>query len=281
MYDLSKFLLTVWQCFFIAPVIRRKSGVGSADKLYSFSTLWYVLNVCVLCACLACGLCAVMDDLYASKMGRSLRMQNTSSAVVTMLQVGLMSMVCVLSVTGSAGRHQALLEIGQQLKHVDAVLAVSCSAGQAAMVWFAFVLLSFHAVLFTIDGYWWYTLSPISWMYLVCYVYMIIDLAALLMYAQIAWTIGLRFQQINMVIERKLTATFIASDGNPFGDAVGYYELYSRAPLHRQLKFTRKTEMPFVVTDNYYNDKHTKSGSYNHTYNILILYYIPILYSYI
>lgn len=265
MYDLSKFLLRVWQCFFIAPVIRRKSSASDAERSYAFSTLWYVLNMCVLCACLAGGLCVVMDDLNASKVGRSLRMQNTTSAVVTVLQVVLMSMVCVLSVTGSAGRHHTLLEIGQQLKHVDAVLAVSCHAGQSVMVRSAFILLSFHAVLYTVDGYWWYTLSPASWMYFVCYVYLIIDLAALLMYAQISWSIGLRFQQINVAIERKLTATFVCNNNQLGGEAAGCYESRSHLFLRRQRTFNRKNEISTIVTKgNYYNhnDTSTKSGLY-------------------
>lgn len=264
MYDLSKFLLRIWQCFFIAPVIRRKSGVSAAESLYAFSTLWYVFNMCVLCGCLAGGLYAIMEDLNASKMGRSLRMQNTTSAVVTVLQVVLMSMVCVLSVTGSANRHHTLLEIGQQLKHVDTILAVSCHAGQTVMVWFAFILLSFHAVLYTVDGYWWYTLSPTSWMYSVCYVYLIIDLAALLMYAQIAWSIGLRFQQINVAIERKLITMFICNS-NPFKETVSCHaNNFNRPFLRRLRKFNRKNEISIIVTDNYYNhnDTSTKPGLY-------------------
>jgi len=200
MYDFSKILLRLWQCLFIAPVTRR-SGSGCDGDTYVFNSRWYALNVAVLCVCLTGGLCAIIDDLSASTTGRSLRMSNTSASVVTMLQVLLMSIVCALPVTCSADRHQTLLAIGQQLRHVDAVLGVSSnqSLGQ-----YAFVLVCFHAVLFTVDGYLWYILSPTSWMYTVCHLYTLIELAAMLMYAQIAWSIGRRFQEVNMELERKL-----------------------------------------------------------------------------
>jgi hypothetical protein len=50
----------------------------------------------------------------------------------------------------------------------------------------------------------WYALSSISWLYGVSYVYLSIDLAAMLMYAQIAWNIGRRFEDINAEVEVKL-----------------------------------------------------------------------------
>lgn len=215
MYEFSNVLLRLWQYFFIAPVTRRRPGSGgSGEDKYVFNSWWHALNVAVLCACLAVTLCAVMDDLHASKTGRSLRMPNTSAAVVTLLQMVLMSMVCVFSVTRSADRHQTLLAIGRQLRHVDAVLGASSSQ---PMVRYAFVLVAFHAALFTADGFLWYSLNPINWMYCICYVYLLIELAAMLMYAEIAWSIGLRFQEVNVEIERKLAVFRKTSNGAACG----------------------------------------------------------------
>lgn len=197
MYNLSKAMLRVWQCFFIAPVIR---CTGDSNK-YTFNTRWYSLNLLMFSMLLTGVVWAIVDDLYASQSGLSLRMQNTSSGVVMVLQVFLLTVVCALSVICSASRHRTLCDIGQQLRYVDAVLGTT--TGQLATQ-FAFCLVSLHGVLFTVDGYLWYSLSPNSWMYFVCYVYLFIDLAAMLMYAQIAWNIGHRFQDINDEIERKL-----------------------------------------------------------------------------
>lgn len=213
MYGFSNVLLRLWQCFFIAPVTRQADDRNVGADKYVFNSWWHALNVAVLCVCLAGGLCAVTDDLSASKAGRSLRMPNTSATVVTMLQMMLMSMVCALSVTCSADRHRTLLAIGRQLRHVDTVLGAS--GGQPfAMMRYAFVLVGFHAVLFAADGYLWYSLSPISWMYTVCYLYLFINLAAMIMYAHIAWSIGRRFQEVNVEIERKL-AVFRKTGGRP------------------------------------------------------------------
>lgn len=204
MYSYSRILLNVWRCCFIAPVIRKPADTNGGDQ-YAVSTLWYVTNLGVLFACLASGVWTVVDDLNASNVGRSLRMQNTSSAVVTVVQLSLMSMVCTLAVTGSAGRHRTLMDIERQLRRVDAALGVTVRQTMGPL---SFFLVMFHAVLFTVDGYLWYNLSPVSWMYFVCYVYLFIDLAAMLMYAQIARNIGSRFDRVNVEIERKLAGSW-------------------------------------------------------------------------
>ncbi|XP_060871411.1 gustatory receptor for sugar taste 43a-like [Metopolophium dirhodum] len=205
MYHCSKVLLKVWQCLFIAPVtLRRKPAVDSSvqpQPYYTFSVWWYAFNLAVLVACVTGGAWAVMEDTRASATGRSLRIQNTSSAIVTALQVTLQCLVCGLAITCSAGRHAMLQDIERHLNHADAVLRVS--TGQPAAR-YTLALVTFHAALFAVDGYLWNTLSPATWMYGVCYVYMFIDLATMLMYAQIAWNIGRRFEDINAAIECKL-----------------------------------------------------------------------------
>lgn len=183
----------------------------------------YALNLVVLCACLAIGLWAVMDDLRAAKAGRSLRMQNTSAAIVTVLQVALMSMVCAMAVTGSAGRHGALLEIERQLRHADAVLGVRAAQPVAR---FACALLAFHAVLFAVDGCLWHALSPSSWMYFVCYAFLFIELAVMLMYAQIAWSIGHRFGYINAEIETRLATAAVLGGFRKLADVASCTPCY-------------------------------------------------------
>lgn len=212
MYDCSKFLLRLWQCLLIIPVTRTPDG-AVGDDAYAFSGWRYAFNLVALAACLATGLWALLDDLQSAKTGRSLRMQTTSAAVVTFLQVLLMAMVCVLAVACSAGRHRTMLEIGRQLKHVDAVLEVPAVR---PLDWFAPVLVGVHAALFALDGHSWYALSPFNWAYCVCYVYQLIDLAAMLLYAQTAWSIGHRFEKINAEIERKL-----AGQQNDYGCSGG------------------------------------------------------------
>lgn len=199
-------LLKVWQCLFIAPVtLRRKPADGGSvrpQSNYTFSVWWYAFNIAVLVACMAVGAWALVVDTQAFAMGRSFRIQNTSSAVVTALQVTLQCLVCTLAITCSAGRHTMLLDIERHLNHADAVLRVSTDQPMAR---YTLVLVTFHAALFAVDSYLWYVLSPATWMYEVCYVYMFIDLATMLMYAQIAWNIGRRFEDINAVIECKLS----------------------------------------------------------------------------
>lgn len=189
---------------FIAPVIiRRKPAIGNGvqpQSYYAFSVWWYAFNLTVMVACVIVGVWAVVEDARASSTGRSLRIQNTSSAIVTALQVTLQCLVCGLAITCSAGRHSMLQDIERHLNHADAVLRVS--TGQPA-AWYTVVLVTFHAALFTVDCYLWSSLSPVTWMYCVCYVYMFIDLATMLMYAHIAWNIGRRFENINKAIECK------------------------------------------------------------------------------
>lgn len=190
--------MKLWQCLLIAPVVRKRSGGGDE---YAFSGAWYAFNLGVLCACLVCGLAAVSDDLRAAKAGRSLRMQNTSSAVVTVLQISLEFITCAMAVVWSAARHRTLLAIERQLKRVDAALA-TCPGQPVAR--YSLALVAVHVVLCAVDGQTWYELSSISWLYGVSYVYLSIDLAAMLMYAQIAWNIGRRFEDINAEVEAKL-----------------------------------------------------------------------------
>jgi len=191
---------------FIAPVtLRRKPAVDGSEQpqsYYTISVWWYAFNLAVLVVSVTCGLWAVMQDARASSTGRSLRIQNTSSAIVTALQVTLQCLVCGLAIACSVGRHAMLQDIERHLNHADAVLRVS--TGQPAAR-YTLALVTFHAALFAVDGYLWNTLSPATWMYNVCYVYMFIDLATMLMYAQIAWNIGRRFEDINAAIECKLT----------------------------------------------------------------------------
>lgn len=245
MYGLSKSMLMLWQCSFIAPVTRR-SGDGGGK--YAFNTTWYAFNLAVLGVLLTGIVWAVMDDLRASQLGLSLRMQNTSSGVVTVLQVFLLTVVCVLPVTCSASRHQTLSDIGLQLRRVDAALGTP-RADQQVVVQFAVCLVGLHVGLFAMDGYLWYSFTPISWMYFVCYVYLFIDLSAMLMYAQIAWSIGHRFQNVNDAIERKLAGfqkTFATA-------ATGYGR-----PVQRAWKFAESTvqvscaDVP--TADTYYYD---------------------------
>ncbi|CAH1724354.1 unnamed protein product [Aphis gossypii] len=216
MYGFSKVLLRVWQCMLIAPVtLRRKPASGDAkpQSHYAFRVWWYVFNLAVLAVCLASGVWTVAEDTRASTAGRSVRIQNTSSAIVTSLQVTLMCLVCTLAVACSADRHPMLLDIERHLNRTDAVLRVSAVQAVAR---YTPVLVTFHAALFVVDGYSWYTLSPATWTYCVCYVYMSIDLATMLMYAQIAWNIGRRFEDINAAIEYKLVGiqTTMSDRGN-------------------------------------------------------------------
>ncbi|XP_060835416.1 gustatory receptor for sugar taste 43a-like [Rhopalosiphum padi] len=222
MYDFSDVLLRVWQCLLIAPVTLQRKAVGGGaqpQSQYAFNIWWYALNLAVLAACLAGGVWTVAEDTRAATAGRSVRIQNTSSAIVTALQVTLQCLVCTLAVACSAGRHATLLDIERHLNRTDAVLRVS--AGQP-VARYTPALVAFHAALFAVDGYLWYALSPATWMYCVCYVYMSIDLATMLMYAQIAWSIGRRFEDINVAIEYKLigiqTNVAAASDRNRRGN---------------------------------------------------------------
>ncbi|XP_025410155.1 gustatory receptor for sugar taste 43a-like [Sipha flava] len=201
MYGCSRVLLKLWQCLLIAPVVRNRGGGGGRGDEYTFNAVWYTFNLSVLCACLVCGLAAVSDDLQAAKGGRSLRMQNTSSAVVTVLQISLEFITCAMAVISSAARHRTLLAIERQLKRVDAALA-TCPGQPVAR--YSLALITVHVVLCVVDGRMWYALSSISWLYGVSYVYLSIDLAAMLMYAQIAWNIGRRFEDINAEVEVKL-----------------------------------------------------------------------------
>ncbi|XP_025195576.1 gustatory receptor for sugar taste 43a-like [Melanaphis sacchari] len=205
MYDFSKVLLRVWQCLLIAPVtLRWKPAGGNAQRRrshYAFNAWWYAFNLAVLAACVAGGMWTVAEDARAFTAGRSMRIQNTSSAVVTTLQVTLQCLVCTLAVACSAGRHVMLLDIERHLNRTDAVFRVSADQPLAR---YTPTLVAFHAALFAVDGYLWYALSPATWMYCVCYVYMFIDLATMLMYAQVAWNIGRRFEDINAAIEYKL-----------------------------------------------------------------------------
>lgn len=224
------------------------------------------MNLGVLCACLAFGLWAVMDDLRAAKDGRSLRMQNTSAAIVTVLQVALMSMACAVAVTGSAGRHGALLEIERQLRHVDRALDVRAGQPVARC---ACALLAFHAVLFAVDGYLWHTFSPSSWMYFVCYVFLFIELAVMLMYAQIAWSIGLRFEYINAEIEAKLAA-MSGVRSRPTG---GWHAVpsYGR-PLHEFKGFAGAAAAfiePATLTDRRRNHDRESAGGFRFIFQYL------------
>lgn len=215
MYGCSTALLRVWQCLLIAPVTRRRpeKSAGDADE-YAFSGSWYALNLCATAACAAGGAYAVLNDARTAKAGRgSLRMQNKSSAVVTVLQVTLQCMVCVTAVCRSAGRHRVLCEIGRRLRAADAALGSTAAAAATgrprpaaddALGRPSLLLVALHAALYAVDCHSWYAISPVSWMYFVCYAYLSVGLAAMLMYAQVAWNIGRRFERVNAAVERRL-----------------------------------------------------------------------------
>lgn len=249
MYGLSKTMLIVWQCFLIAPVTRRNDD----SNKYAFNTRWYALNLIVFGVLLTGVVLAVADELYASKSGLSLRVQNISSGVVIVLQVFLLTVVCALAVTCSASRYHTLCDIGRQLRHVDAVLGAS--AGHPGMQ-FAFYLVGLHGILYTVDGCLWYSISPNSWMYFVSYVYLFIDLAAMLMYAQIAGNIGHRFQDVNDEIERKLVG-FQKTFGGTL--AAGYGR-----PVQRARKCAKSTVAVSTVlaSDVYYDMSEFTLGSF-------------------
>lgn len=170
---------------------------------YVFSNVNFCYNVVFLILLISVGFHALLSDYKSTFRGKSVRMKTRTAIVVTFLELFLNLIVIASGILGAAFNYKKINEIQSVLKRVDKILLIKFNFKQFTIVLCG--ILAHHIALIYADIRFWFNLTPDSWSYAVCYVYLFVEIAIEAQFALIAWNLKCRFQKINDSLAENLS----------------------------------------------------------------------------
>lgn len=207
MYSFSKFIFVLCKCLGVAPV-------KLVNGRYVFSYMNFLYNVVFLTFLICVGLHALLSDYKSTFRGKSVRMKTRTAIVVTFLELFLSMIVIASGILGAAVNYKKIHEIATMLKHVDEELRTKWNFRKFTLILCG--ILIHHVLLIYVDTYFWFSLTPDSWSYAVCYAYIFVEIAIEAQFALMAWGIKSRFQKINDSLAENLAYKYFTKVKRPF-----------------------------------------------------------------
>lgn len=188
MYQNSKLIYYFCRLLGIAPF-------SIVANKYKFSLGQFLLNLLLTFVLVTIGCQALFSDYKNTLHGKSVRMKTRTAIVVTFSELFLSMFVVASSIIGSAFGFQSIVRIDTILKHVDSVLQIHLSFFKFTLI--MCYVIGHYLVLIYVDLLYWYSLTPYSWSYAVCYIYDLVEVAIEAQFALTALNIEARFKRIN------------------------------------------------------------------------------------
>lgn len=163
---------------------------------YEFSLRQFILNLLFVSVLVIIGCQALFADYESTLLhGKSVRMKTRTAIVVTFSELFLSMFVVTSGIIGSAFGFQSIVRIDAILKNVDNVLQIRPNFFKFTLI--MCYIIGHYLALIYVDLLFWYSLTPYSWSYAVCYIYDLVEVAIEAQFALIALNIQARFQKIN------------------------------------------------------------------------------------
>lgn len=180
--------------------------VKLAQGNYVLSSANFGYNVVFLTFLIAVGFHALLSDYKSTFRGKSVRMKTRTAIVVTFLELFLNMIVIASGVLGAVFNYKKINDIEKVMKRIDEILPTKWDFKRFTII--LWLILIHHAILIYVDICFWFNLTPDSWSYAVCYVYLFVEIAMEAQFAVIAWNIKSKFQTINENMTRYLKVKY-------------------------------------------------------------------------